>query len=370
MEVLCADSLERLGADTWEALAAGDSLFLSGPWLASVEPMIGRAVRYLVVSSSDQEAPIDGLVCYLIPEPLSYRFNDPPQLLVEDAAAEDMYPALVCVSPFGYEVGIRGHSRSAPESASTELLLDAFEATAVELGASSSGLLYLRAGPDAALERALRSRGYLAATLSADAYLTIEWPSFEEYVATRSKPRRQRIRREVRGFAESGIEISVHGADALGMDCALLQSDLHASFGHEEDPAEIMRGFDRIRTHLHPFTRVLLAHRDERLIGYDLWYEYRERLYVKMGAYSREHVSNTDFYYFNVTFYEAIRHAVARGLRAIHYGPESYEAKVMRGCRLQPLACYLKPAAASAAVEETVRRHDGRGRALLSRFET
>jgi hypothetical protein len=47
--------------------------------------------------------------------------------------------------------------------------------------------------------------------------------------------------------------------------------------------------------------------------------------------------------YFTVAFYEPIRYAYAHGLRRIHLGRESYQAKVRRGARLRPLWGVLRP---------------------------
>lgn len=65
-----------------------------------------------------------------------------------------------------------------------------------------------------------------------------------------------------------------------------------------------------------------------------------------------------EFVYFNVGYYSMIDLAAKERVALIDYGVQAYEAKLYRGCRLQPLWCYVKvPSRHRDALEAAAAAH-------------
>lgn len=89
---------------------------------------------------------------------------------------------------------------------------------------------------------------------------------------------------------------------------------------------------------------VLRCVREGRLIGFSLFYEHGNELYGRVIGLDHARLEREASVYFTLAFYAPIRYAYARGLRRIRCGPGSYEAKLLRGARLEPRwSCTLLP---------------------------
>jgi len=338
-------------ADDWRATLTHRSIFSIPEWLVTDE---AGELRYLLCGADGAGT---GLIVRRVAEG-GFFANDPFALLLgtelddtlDPVAHKDIarlrarvadrltYPVATATLSGGYLPGLIGERR--PDAMTA--LLDELDATAAEWGCPATAVTHVPDGDPLADE--LTGRDYVGAAALAQAEIDVRWPSFADYLATRSRGRRANIRRERREFAEAGLVLREDKIGARATEMAELHLEQLRRYGHDTISAEWMHGLmDRITTHLEPSCRVLVAERDGRLEAFALAYEHGGELHVKMtgfSAYAQKH-----FGYFNLTYYAAIDYAMAHGLRTIVCGPMSYAAKVARGAVLAPRSTYLRVAA-------------------------
>lgn len=260
--------------------------------------------------------------------------------LREDAReiAAASYPCAVCVSPFGYRVAIE----TRPERVDTlKLLLEEFDEVARDFGARSKAFLFVpEAGYDD-LERVLNALGYRRAAIAARCVLDVEWPTFDEYLASLSADRRRKVKLELQRFRESGLTLDViDGTDAtpdllvrLGRLSALVQE----KYGHASDPeleATVLRGLVEA---LGERTRLFLVRRDGEVVSYLRGFHGGDTFYCASTGEDHKVVGRRACAHFKVGYYAPIEYAIREGLRRVDWGLGAYEPKLHRGARLEPL---------------------------------
>jgi hypothetical protein len=88
--------------------------------------------------------------------------------------------------------------------------------------------------------------------------------------------------------------------------------------------------------------RLLVCRDGKRTIGAVLAYNWDGWLYVTQGGFDYPNLKNA-FEYFNLAFFEPLRHAYDNGLEGVHLGAASHEAKLMHGARVKPLHTFVMP---------------------------
>jgi predicted N-acyltransferase len=366
--------------------------------------MLGRDSFYLTLWSGKEQKPVAGIPCYVTTDENAYVFYNVPRLLVDEEMIADacpslplehssrlahladklcpsrsgLYPALVSVAPYGYISSIchRPDLAQCEIREATDHLLWAFDDLASEHGVMSKAFLYVPDQRNFFLADALTRRGYHTMALLGECLLPISWTSFEDYLATHTSSRRWAIRADIRNFERSGMTVHVEGPDALDDRLAQLQSNVQRKYGHRGNLDRIKLGYSRIKHYLAPQVRVFVARRGSDTVGFALFYELDDVYYCKQVGFDYQRLGN-DACYFNVLFYEPIRQAISKGIQLIHYGSESYEAKMGRGCKLKTLSGYfhlgdqtsrelaecmtLQDTARRTQFEELNRRFSGKG---------
>ncbi|TQF06669.1 GNAT family N-acetyltransferase [Kitasatospora acidiphila] len=355
MEIQPASGIADVEAD-W--LAVADSLYALPNWLKTAETRDGG--RRLYALSFDGGKATGALAAYPVHAD-SWVFNNPVALLTggsaeftafldageQDAlqraqeqlgaAADELFPTLASFLPSGYRPGVL--RSPAADARTTEALLDHLEETAARDGQRTVAVMHVPED-DQELRGRLRARGYLPFVAVGDCELATPWRDFDGYLAALPSPRRNRVRREIRGFAESGAQLREGSIEAMGDRHAELHAGHLRRYGHRTGIADSLNLLKGMRENPTGRGRVLEAWRAGELVGFVVAYEFNGRLHPKMiGVAEGERAA---FGYFNITYYGLIRLAVAEGLRAIGFGPEAYEAKALRGCALQRLVCHLR----------------------------
>jgi len=352
----------------WQELDQGRSFYLSYDWLHSIEGVLTPDSFYLIVSSSDTHQPLAALPCYLISNESTYLFFNVPKLLLSQESIttagqflsseessclnelatasrlyqQALYPTLLCVAPYGYISAICYRSGlTANESQKiTNFIINALNDLASTCGAKCIAFLYVPEQEDPFLRETLLEHNYLPMLLNANAVLPVEWKSFDEYLMTRTKKRRWTIRDDMRKFQSQGLTIRYDDVSALTEQFAPLQLNMQRKYGHRSDLLWAIRGYEQIKQNLASWARVFTVYKDTQPLAFALFYEKDGIYYCKQAGFDYEQLGNSSCY-FNLVFYEPIRQAIARGIRSIHYGLESYETKLSRGCYLQKLWGYF-----------------------------
>ena len=358
-QVRVTSSIETLGRQVWDQLET-PSFYLSHDWLRAVEGMLAPEHPYLVVE--DRGAVVAVAPCQLVRDPDVYAFYSPQALLLGSdrvselqrwlsldrasrlgglAAAlrpssERLMPALLATAPRGHRSGISYHHSLTPweRVEIARRLVEGLDELARSHGAATVAFFYLPRASDPYLEAALAAGGYAATVLAGDCTLDLRWPDFDSYIGHFRSGHRQSLMSDIRRFVQAGCTIQLGGTELLSDDLAALQVATQSKYGHVMDPARTLRWYARIRTELAGYARVTLARRGADVLGFGLFYEAGRELYARAVGFDYARLAR-ERSYFSLVFYEPIRYAIANRLRRIHYGIESYEAKMHRGCGLQ-----------------------------------
>ncbi|MFC7979736.1 GNAT family N-acetyltransferase [Streptomyces cinereoruber] len=153
-------------------------------------------------------------------------------------------------------------------------------------------------------------------------------------------PRPTRIRREIRGFEESGATLRETTIDELDERYTQLHCAHLRRYGHDVQVEGSRALISSIQSNPTGCSRVLEAWREDVLIDFLVFYEANQEFHPKMIGVDPE--ERKTYTYFNLTYYGLIRIAASEDVRSIVFGPESYDAKVFRGCALEKRISYVR----------------------------
>ncbi|MFF7726179.1 GNAT family N-acetyltransferase [Streptomyces sp. NPDC008001] len=188
---------------------------------------------------------------------------------------------------------------------------------------------------------ALRAAGAstLPVLLTTDAWVSVPEGGWAEWLATLpSKGRRDSVKQEVKAFAAAGYEITRVPLSESYEEAAGLLADTQKRYGHPYDLYVLGESFRRQSVAMGRRAEVLFCARPgERPVGFSLFYIHGDTLFVRAVGFDYERLVRGAAEYFNLVYYASVRIAQENGLRWIHPGIESPDAKALRGARLRPL---------------------------------
>ncbi len=356
------DSIADAPKERWRA-AAGNRFPCSPEWLTMLEANgFALARRYMLATgpAGEDDASSGVMCCYLVDEKAHVRFQPLGLLTSEEtvqawldcvtpaegvaarealarAAASPIGRAAVSVSPFCYQPGVVA---STPGTARE--LLGELERTAADWDCAATAVLYVD-GRDTLLRDTLTATGYVGWITGATAQLPIEWPSLEGYIQAReSRNRRKTIRYEIARFDAAGIAVGTSLLPEDTSDLARLTALHEQKHGHGYHPEFENMVLQNYRKHLGDNCFIVTAERDGRLVGFCLVLRDRDIWRPGLSGWDESLTSHNEFVYFSLGYYQLIDLAIREGVSLIDYGLEAYDAKIRRGCVLQPLWCYIK----------------------------
>jgi len=186
---------------------------------------------------------------------------------------------------------------------------------------------------NATLLHVARERGYAVLYAGASARIQIQWASFEDYVAGRSKSVRRTIKADLEAARSAGLRTSVVSdfrAAAPEMTALYRQAFRRRNSREAPVPKEF---FEELSRHPTDRIRAQLTWSGERLVGTSVNLNTRQLLEGTFGAFAPEHRAGPA--YFNDLFYEPIRLACREGIGAIDLGATALYAKALRGATLR-----------------------------------
>ena len=305
----------------WDRLA-GPRLYSTARWLefcamhGGTEP--GAAVAY---AAGEPAAAVPYSALTASPTAL-YRWND--------ALAERGLPALrdggLLVGPTqGYRAQLLG--RGGTDALVAELRERAGDGACVAMYATTEAAL------------ALREAGVAAppVLLEADASLALPDGGWDGWLATLPSKRRISVRREVRAFREAGCSVVRLGLTECLEQLPPLAAATQAKYGSAA-PASFWESLFRLHAAgMGERAQVALCLRDGGVpLGFCLYYVHGETLYLRWAGFDYGRLAGAAEY-FNVTLYSQVMAAAGLGVRRIHIGIKSVEAKALRGAELRPL---------------------------------
>jgi uncharacterized protein len=259
---------------------------------------------------------------------IAERWPDPEQWL----------PNLLVMYP-GYESFPVGPGAADP--AVLDALVGAILDWAQSAGLRAVSFTFVR--PElSALVGALSRHGFTPIPLTVDCELPVPGPTFEDYLATLSAKRRLEAGRELRRMRDAGVRLVQPSAaevfdDLVRLRC-LLQHKYRGRADEAKERMKIRRLIDQVAGG-EPRVFCAVAGRDVLSAG----------MFVTAGDAWTCVLTGSDAFdprsrygYFATVYYEPVRTAAAAGVRMLHYGQASWQAKLSRGCRPTPLTGWVR----------------------------
>jgi predicted N-acyltransferase len=328
-ELVVLGGADRLQPDEWNALARRG--FHLHEWFTAAEKS-GWNPRHLAVHGAAGLKTI--IPAYLVapgtPHDLHHRWMGP----LRDFAAWagfGLHPLLSIQAPFAHVSQALGNSSGLSNQTLHEIFY-ALEQTAEQEGAKAVAWPFVDTGSYRLLDVA-RDRGYAVLYAGATAQLRIRWPSFDDYVASRSKNVRRTILAEIASIGAAGLRTtrtSDFECDASRMD-RLYREGFQRRNGRESPVAPHL--FQQLGRRQTPGIWAHLTWHGDRLVGTSLNLSTPERLDGTFAAFVPEHRRGGVFY--NDLCYEPLRVGIQEGISSIDLGPTALYAKVLRGAVLQ-----------------------------------
>ncbi len=328
VNLLRVEGVAGVPADQWNPLARR-GFHLHG-WFAGAE-RCGWRPRHVGVAGPDGLCAV--VPAWLIACGAAHDLHDRwlgPLGGIASAAGLGLRPILSVQSPFAQCSEPLAEPGALP-AALLHRVFGALEAEAEHAGARAVAWPFVDASR-ADLIGVARERGYGVFYAGVTARLRVEWPSFDDYVASRSKNVRRTIRADLRAFQGAALRTAAASdfrREAPGMD-TLYRDDFRRRNGRgAPTPADL---FERLAAPTYPACLALLATERERLVGMSLNVWTPRVLDGTFAAFSPEHAGGPAYY--NDFCYEPVRLACRRGIAMIDLGASALYAKVLRGALL------------------------------------
>jgi predicted N-acyltransferase len=361
----------------WDGLPDG-GIRMSAPWLRSAQRRVGG--RSCALLAGDRAGIFMNEIhqdAFPFNDPVALLFGAPARNLTGDYAAhtvsgdtpvtrdllsvmehwrQELYPAAAVFVPYGCQFSLRAAPAGGQEF---DQLVAGFMAKAASWGARTLAFLFLSPGDEGLFGASLRRRGFIQGRTDVGFSMPVRWTSFEGYLADLKSGRRKVVRREIGGCAAHGLALSsmlLAEADGeLISRLAVLSAMAQRRHGHPFDPAGELKALQAVRSGYGSHTRIMLASRDGVAMAFSTFSEWNGEYWAGMAGQDHEVLPAEAFAHFSMAYYEPIRHAIAAGARAVHWGIGAGPAKVMRGADMVLLRSYflvadpVRPAALAMA---------------------
>lgn len=186
---------------------------------------------------------------------------------------------------------------------------------------------------NAALLEVGRERGYAILYAGASARLQVQWASFEDYMASRSKSVRRTIKADLEALWSAGLRTTVvSDFRAVAPAMTTLYREAYRRRNGRESPAP-EEFFGELSRRPSLGIQAQLTWSGKRLVGTSLNLGTRRLLEGTFSAFTPEHRGGPA--YFNDLFYEPLRLACEEGIEAIDLGATALYTKALRGATLR-----------------------------------
>ena len=328
-----ADGIQAVPREQWGALLTDeDSPFIAWDWLdalessASAAPKSGWTPCHLLVRRRPGDELLAACPLYLKSHSFGEFVFDHAWAEAAQRAGIRYFPKLLAAVPFTPHTGRRFLTRPGElRPALLESLAGALASLCTDNRLSSVHVNFCMEDEARALERA----GFLVRTGYQYHWQNRGFAGFDDYLAALKSRRRSAVRHERAALRDQGVTIRVLSGEEISPTLAPSMFRLYLStirklyWGRQY----LNRAFfERIITGWRPYLRLMLAFRDERLIAGTLNLEKAGVFYGRYWGCFEE----LKFLHFNVCYYAAIEHCIARGLQRFEPGAGG-EYKWLRG---------------------------------------
>lgn len=344
-----------LAASTWDSLA-GRHFYSSAAWLGFCATDFGRESGAAVYHRDGE--PVCAVPYVAADESLfsSYRWHDVLTAQGLPAPAPD---GLLVGPREGYQTHLLGASRTTPDELADVVRQLRKAAAEVDPAGHTCVAMYLGTEDVLALWRAGVTT--TPVLLETDAWIELPEGGWPEWEAGLSRNNRSTVRRDVRRFRDAGYRIEQVPMTECWDRLGALASGTQAKYGHATS-ADIE--LSSLRNHAlcmgEAARTALLTAPDGAVVGFCLYYVWHDTLTLRWLGFDYDRLRLTNAgEYFNLCYYDNVERAGELGVRWLHAGVQSADAKVRRGARLRPLWLLdLTEDSALAGADEAIRAHN------------
>lgn len=332
-------SAEEVDRQQWGAVAAGKSLYAQRSWFALNES--SNVESFYLIGRGDAGEIRAILPAHFLPAARSAYYSPSrmfgdalPPVLADEAA---WFPGMLGGARAGFLNEILVDGRLSPEDRPSVLrqLANGLDALNESYGGESVVFMYVPT-----LEAVSLLEAYDAAVpvfTAAETIVEVEWESFDGYLRALSKSRRHAVKREILRFEATSPRVTVgHLSDAVATAIAPLVANVYTKYGEPQTLPRVSANLQRQAEHLGEASVVFTCERDGRLIGCSFFCHCGTGLFARAVGFDYGLIDNRAEY-FNLLFYRPIQYAIEHGLKRVHYGIDTYEAKLFRGAKPRPL---------------------------------
>ncbi len=322
--------LGGLPASTWDRLA-GRNFYSSAGWLGFCATDFGRESG-AVVCHRDGD-PVCAVPYAVADDSLfsSYRWHD----LLRAAGLPAPNAEGLLVGPReGYQTHVLGASGATSAELADIVGRLRKEAAAADPAGQTCVAMYL--GTDDVL--ALREAGVTTppVLLEADAWIEVPEGGLPAWEASLSRNNRSNARTDIRRFRDAGYRIEQATVAECWPRLGELASATQAKYGHDTSPDLELKSLRNHAECMGDAARVALLHAPDGLVGFLIHYVWHDTMALRWIGLDYDRLADAREY-FNLCYYSNIERAGELGVRWLHAGVKSVDAKARRGARLRPL---------------------------------
>jgi hypothetical protein len=193
--------------------------------------------------------------------------------------------------------------------------------------------------------------------IGADCVIDVVGRGVDDHVAAlATRQRRTNFRREEKRFIDSGLEIRQVSLLEYWPHLGPLLAAVQQKYGHRQSADEMRARLRRQGEHLASRAVVFACFDGDVIVGFALAYQWGDELALRVVGFDYERLRGADEYA-QLAVHAPLRYCYARGLRRLHLGTASYDAKCRRGARPRPLwAVSSLPGPDPGSLTRTARR--------------
>jgi hypothetical protein len=173
--------------------------------------------------------------------------------------------------------------------------------------------------------------------LGADCVIDVVGTTIDDHVAALpTRQRRTNFRREEKRFADSRLELREVSLLEHWARLAPLLAAVQKKYGHRQSTDVVCSRLRSQGEHLAARSVVFACFDRDSIVAFALAYRWGDELTVRAVGFDYARLPGADEYA-HVAIHAPLGYCYRHGLRRLHLGTESYEAKCRRGARPRPL---------------------------------
>lgn len=316
--------LEEVDQTAWDRLINADGFYLSYQWLLGQQDPNIRATYLLVY---DGEMLVGALPLYRFRRSRAAEYE---QLFLRSGEL------LFAGARTGWrsQFAVAADLTAARQGEVVRLLVD--RAVEIALDEGYAGVVFDYLTP-AGLRQLTSVAAPLASFRTVEAEIDLAGRTFEEYVSDLPIRMRSKVRHEMRVFAAAGWRIDHQRLSECLDEVSHLLANLEQRYGSNLDSATIREFLARQAKYADDHSLVFSCRDDAgRMIGYAMMFAWRDTLYARVAGFDYGRLRRS-YEYFNLAYYLPLRYMERHGMRRLHLGVKSMDAKARRGALVHPL---------------------------------